>query len=77
MVATKKLLRRLLGIRTQGEEFLLRQGFGEVDVWRNVAYLVAFSWGNRLMSYLVRRLLSDARFTCRLLPNNEHGDVDC
>lgn len=38
----------------QGEEFLVRQGFGAPDVWANVGYLVVFAWGNRFMSYLVR-----------------------
>lgn len=48
----------------QGDEFLVRQGFVNVDVWANVGYLVAFSVGNRFMSYLVRaRGRSDAPST--------------
>lgn len=39
----------------------MRQGFGVVDVWANVGYLVAFSWGNRFLSYLVRKNNSPRR----------------
>lgn len=46
-----------LGCVATGEEFLVRQGFNNVNVWAQVGCLVAYSAGNRFLSYMSLRFL--------------------